>query len=449
MASIQKNSKNTAPRVTLPGTQFHRVRKTIQYLCVTVFILLPLSDVMRVDLVRQRFYFFGAELWISEFSIIFFTMMFLWILIAAMAMIYGRFYCGYLCPQMIFSEAANAIEKAIARRVDRKLTDLSPRARRLLTLGPLYVILLPASVFFSFVFVSFFIPPVDLIHRLLSFDIRTAGSLFGVSVTLLTFLDFAFLRQRFCTSICPYGYLQNMLADSHTLQVFFQDESGQCIHCDKCVRACPMGIDIRKSSHQLECTHCAECIDACSGVLGRMGRQTLIHYAWGDAGRSQAEERRWYRRIGFRDGKRIAVLVLLSLYATGIAVVINMRQPVLVRIMPNRITLYTRAPDGSIHNTFRLVATNRGKTDARVTLSLAGLRAAQIVGVPGAITLKPGDELQREFDVAAAGSAVDPGVNRLRILVHVDPGQKDQSLDETFIAPMEAASPATPAARPD
>ncbi len=442
-------SEIAPPRVTLPGTRFHRVRKTIQAVCVTIFILLPLFDVMRVDLVRQRFYFFGAELWISEFSIVFLTMMFLWVFVAAMAMIYGRFWCGYLCPQMIFSEAANTIEKRIARMVNRKLTDLSPPARRLLTLGPLYLILLPASVFFSFVFVSFFIPPVDLFHRLLSFDIRTAGGIVGASVTLLTFLDFAFLRQGFCTAICPYGYLQNMLADSHTLQVFFQDANGQCIHCDKCVRACPMGIDIRKSSHQLECTHCAECIDACSGVLGRMGRQTLIHYAWGDAGRSQAEERKWYRRIGFRDGKRIAVLVLLTLYATGLAIVINMRQPVLVRIMPNRITLYTKGQDGLIHNTFRLVASNRGKTDAKVTLSLAGLPAAHIVGVEDGFALKPGDELQREFDVAAADSAVTPGVNHLRILVHVDPGQKDQSLAETFIAPMESASPTSPAAKPE
>ncbi|MGD0632489.1 MAG: 4Fe-4S binding protein, partial [Terracidiphilus sp.] len=256
MATTQKPAKNAAPLVTLPGTKFHRVRKTVQSICVTIFILLPLFDVMRVDLTRQRFYFFGAELWISEFSIVFLTMMFLWIFIAAMAMIYGRFYCGYLCPQMIFSEAANWIERRIARTVTRKFTGLGARARRWLTLGALYLVLLPASVFFSFVFIAFFIPPADLFHRLLAVDLRTAGSLVGISVTLLTFFDFAFLRQRFCTAICPYGYLQNMLADSHTLQVFFQDGAGNCIHCEKCVRACPMGIDIRKSSDQLECTHC-------------------------------------------------------------------------------------------------------------------------------------------------------------------------------------------------
>ena len=445
MATSQGSPRIAAPRVTLSGTRFHRVRRTIQSICVSIFILLPLFDIMRVDLPRQRVYFFGAELWISEFSIIFLTMMFLWILVAAMAMIYGRFYCGYLCPQMIFSEAANAIEKRIGRLVRRKLSHFTPRTQQLLTLGSLSLVLLPASVFFSFVFVSFFIPPSDLFHRLLVFDIRTAGGLIGASVTLLTFLDFAFLRQRFCTAICPYGYLQNMLADNHTLQVFFQDDSGKCILCDKCVRACPMGIDIRRSSHQLECTHCAECIDACSGVLGRMGRQSVIHYAWGDAGRNASADRRWYRRIGFRDGKRIAILVLLLLYATGLAIVINMRQPVLVHIMPNRITLYSKGTDGLIHNTFRLVASNRGKTAASIALSLAGLPAARLIGFHEGVTLKPGETQQQEFDVAAADSSVTPGVNRLHILVHVS-GQKDQSLDETFIAPMESTPAAAPTA---
>ncbi len=365
-----------------------------------------------------------------------------------MAMIYGRFYCGYLCPQMIFSEAANTIEKHVAKLVNRSFSGLSSSARKVIAHAALYAILMPASIFFSFVFVSFFIPPADLFHRLLSFDIRTAGGIVGASVTLVTFLDFAFLRQTFCTAICPYGYLQNMLADKHTLQVFFQDESGGCIHCEKCVRACPMGIDIRKSSHQLECTHCAECIDACSGVLGRMGRQTLIHYAWGDSGRGAAAEHKWYRRIGFRDGKRVAILVLLTVYATGLAIVINMRQPVLVRIMPNRITLYTLGSDGLVHNTFRMVASNRGKQEARVTLSVADLASAQVAGDSNGIVLKPGDELQREFDLTASASSIAPGVNHLRILVHVDPGAKDQSLAETFIAPMdsEPSVPPTPKA---
>lgn len=435
-------------KIILPGTKYHRVRKTVQLICFLIFILLPLFNIVRFDIPHERFYFFGAELWISEFSIIFLALIFLMFTIAAVAMLYGRIYCGYLCPQMIFSEAANTVQSFITRNVNRKLSKLSTLTRRTVGTSVFSLVLLPAAVFVSFVFISFFVQPVDLFHRLISLDIRTSGGILGASVTLVTLLDFAFLRQRFCTAICPYGYLQNMLADSHTLLVHFHDATGKCIHCDKCVRACPMGIDIRKSSHQLECTHCAECIDACSGILGKLGRTCLIQYAWGNAENNAVEEHVWYRRIGLRDGKRIMVLLLMLLYASGLSIAISLRQPVLVRIMPNRITLYTKAPDGLIHNRFRLIAINRGKKEATVTITLADLPAAHLVGMQDGLVLQPGQSVQQEFEIAAPANAVTPGINHLRILTQVLPVQKPGEFDETFIAPMESAPLAAPGAKP-
>jgi len=445
---VQSGSASKPVKVILPGTQYHRVRKTVQLVCFIIFILLPLFNIVRFDIPHERFYFFGAELWISEFSIIFLALIFIMFSIAAVAMLYGRIYCGYLCPQMIFSEAANALESFLTRKVNRNLSGLSPLARKVISIALFSAVLLPAAVFVSFVFISFFVQPIDLFHRLLSLDIRTSGGILGASVTLVTLLDFAFLRQRFCTAICPYGYLQNMLADSNTLLVHFHDAEGKCIHCDKCVRACPMGIDIRNSSRQLECTHCAECIDACSGILGKLGRPSLIQYAWGDAGHNAIEEHSWYRRIGLRDGKRVVVLLLMLLYASGLAIAISLRQPVLVRIMPNRITLYTKAPDGLIHNHFRLVAINRGKLQAKLTISVVGLPAAHLVGLQDGVTLQPGQSLQQEFEIAAAANAVQPGVNHLRILTEVVPAQKSGEFDETFIAPMESAVTSAPSVKP-
>jgi polyferredoxin len=446
MTTLKVESSETKPaRITLPGARFHRVRKTVQLLCVVAFILLPLFNVMRFDLPRQRFYFFGAELWISEFSIIFLSLMFLMVTIAAVAMLYGRIYCGYLCPQMIFSEAANALEARIARAVKRKLPKLGKLAQRILATALFYTVLLPAAVFVTFVFVSFFVQPADLLHRLLSLDIRSAGGIVGASVTLLTVVDFAFFRQRFCTAICPYGYLQNMLADSHTLLVHYRDPASECIHCEKCLRACPMGIDIRRSSRQLECTHCAECIDACSQVLGKLGKPGLIQYAWGDSGYHAVQESSWYRRLGLRDGKRVAVLLLILVYAAGLTIAISLRQPVLVRVMPNRITLYNLESDGLIHNRFRLVAINRGPTDARVAVSLADLPAARILGMDSMVALKPGESVQREFDVAAPATAVGAGINRMRILTQVVPAQKTEEFAETFFAPAPLDSSSPPA----
>jgi len=446
MSTRSASPQAAPPKVTIPGSRYHRVRKTVQTICVLIFVVLPLFDIMRVDIPRQRFYFFGVELWISEFAILFLTMMFFWILIAAMAMIYGRFWCGYLCPQMIFSEAANTIEKGITRRVSRTFPNASDRARWWISKAAVYILGVPPSTFFAFVFVSYFVPPAELFHRLMAFDIRTAGGILGASVTAVTFFDFAFLRQRFCTAICPYGYLQSMLADKHTLLVHFHDPNHMCINCAKCVRACPMGIDIRKSSHQLECTHCAECVDACSGILGKLNRKTVIQYGWGDDTNSFVEEHKWYRRIGLRDGKRIVILMLLLIYATGLAIAIGLRKPVLVRIFPNRSELYTVGSDAQIHNHFRLLASNRGRVNATVTLSVSGLPSASLIGLDQTIALAPGDNIERQFDIASPASAAGLGINPITLHAQVTPTQTPLSFDENFIAPFEPAS--TPAARP-
>ena len=235
----------------------------------------------------------GESCWISEFGILFLSMMFLLFVIAAMAMIYGRIYCGYLCPQMIFSEASVSTENEI-RRLVNKYVNWDKQKRELLGRAIFLLLLRLVSVVLAFVFISYFVEPRDLFRRLMSLDIRTAGGIAGATTTLITFLDFWLLRQRFCTTVCPYGYLQGILGDGNTLLVHYRDPDHECIECKKCVRVCEMGIDIRNSPFQIECIHCADCIDACNEVLGRLGKKGLIHYSWGDRRR-----RTTYGRAGF------------------------------------------------------------------------------------------------------------------------------------------------------
>ena len=195
---------------------WHKLRKRVHLLCFAIFLALPFLNVMRFDIPRQRFYFFGYELWISEFSILFFSLMFLMFGIVVMSVIFGRVYCGYLCPQMIFSEASMALELKLRRRF---------KSRPRLGKAVLYTALAAASVVLAFVFIAYFVEPRDLARRLASLDLHTTAGISGAAVTLLTFVDFAFLRLRFCTTACPYGYLQGMLSDGKTLLVEYRDES--------------------------------------------------------------------------------------------------------------------------------------------------------------------------------------------------------------------------------
>ncbi|HTS60696.1 MAG TPA: 4Fe-4S dicluster domain-containing protein [Candidatus Acidoferrales bacterium] len=386
------------------GVNWHRVRRRVQVACFLVFMILPFLNVIRFDIPRQRFYFAGYELWISEFAIVFFALMFLMFLIVLMSVFFGRIYCGYLCPQMIFSEASAFFEQWLKRkRVPRpKLAFLA--------------VVAAGSVVLAFLFISYFAPP-----SLSLFGTSTAAGVCGAVVTLLTFLDFAFLRQKFCTTACPYGYLQGLLADDKTLLVQYQDSAHDCIECQKCVRVCPMGIDIRKSPFQIECVHCGECIDACESIMTRLHQRNLIGYTFG----------------GFRDAKRVVVLGVLLAYAGGLFAALSMRHEMLVRIDPMRETLYRVGTDGRIYNRFRFQIDNRGHKAGSVVFSIHQLPGAALAMETNPVRLDGGASTRGEFQISRPGGKGGELVTHFTILTATVPGREVSEFPMTFLAPGE------------
>jgi cytochrome c oxidase accessory protein FixG len=397
---------------------WHRIRKRVHVACFLVFLLLPFLNVVRFDIPRQRFYFFGYELWIDEFAIIFFALMFLMFLVVASSVFYGRIYCGYLCPQMIFSEASVALENRI-----RKWTVKRGMSRG--AVRPLfYAVVAVVSVALAFLFVAYFVEPRDLARRLIGLDVHTAAGITGAAVTILTFLDFTLVRLRFCTTVCPYGYLQGMLGDGNTLLVHYRDESHACIECKKCVRVCPMGIDIRESPFQIECVHCAECIDACDEVLGRLKKPGLIHYVWGERGPVAAGHRQPW------DARRIVVLLVLLGYAGGLFTALAMRKTILARVAPDRSVMYRVGADGRIYNRFRYTLANRGKEAAAVAFSARDLPGASFT--LNSISLHPGESARGEFEIST------PRSPHAALVTHFTIVAGDETIPMTFLAPPEA-----------
>ncbi len=400
---------------------WHQLRKRIHLLCFLAFLALPFCNVVRFDIPHQRFYFFGFELWINEFGIVFFAMMFLMFGIVVASVIFGRVYCGYLCPQMIFSEASQALELRLRRRFKS-----SPRIGNALFYGVLGI----ASVFLAFVFMSYFVEPRDLARRLMTFDIHTAAGISGAAVTLLTFLDFSFLRLRFCTTACPYGYLQGMLADGNTLLVEYHDEQHNCIECKKCVRDCPMGIDIRQSPFQIECVHCGECIDSCNTILARLKKPGLIRYAWGT------------RNLAPKspipvDAKRIILMVVLALYGTGLFAALSMRHAVLVRVAPDRAQLYRTGADGRIYNQFRYNIANRSHHSASVVFSLEHLPGATMSLPSNPVPVEPGQSVQGVFEISAPVAGRTEFVTHFSVCATNVQEGADDTFPMTFISPTE------------
>lgn len=428
---------NQQLKILPPVRHYHRLRKTIHFVCFLIFVALPFFNVMRFDIPRQRFYFAGQELWINEFAIIFFAMMFLLFTIAAASMLYGRIYCGYLCPQMIFGEAATSLETHLAKFINKRFIEWPAKNRKIAAGALLYTALLAGSVFLAFVFIAYFVEPRDLIRRLAALDIVTAAGIAGAATTLVTFLDFAFLRQRFCTTICPYGYLQGMFADKQTLLVTYRDGIGKekvCIECKKCVRVCHMGIDIRKSPFQMECIHCGECVEACDEVLARLKKPGLIHYTWGEQGENLGDRAKpWLQRIGLRDAKRVIVLLVMLFYASGLTVALSMRHLVQVRVNPDRATLFNAQPTGEIRNRFRLNIDNRGTEPTEVRIAIEGLPQAKVIG-QNPVPLVGGESVETTFEIEMPATAA-PGVSHFELITESSLQGTRNTHKMTFIAP--------------
>ena len=413
-----------------PGRSHKSLRKVIHLICFLIFLTLPFSNLMRLDIPRQRFYFAGAEVAISEFSILFFALMFMMFVVAAVAIVYGRLYCSYACPQMIFSEWSTSVE-AWAGRMAQKLL---PGRKVLLGRAIWLAILAAASVVLAFIFTSFFVEPRDLLHRLLHADLVSVGGITGASVTLLAFLDFTLVKQKFCTSICPYGYLQGMLQDRQSLLVAYQDPTNACIDCKKCVRVCEMGIDIRQGPYQIECVHCGDCIDACDEVLGKVGHPGLIHYSWGGAAASGAREP-FYRRWGFRDAKRWVILLVMVCYLSALGLALHLRRPVMVRISPDRTTLFQVSADGRVSNRVRMNLANRSSKGVNIQVWVEGLPNVQVGLERNPLVLAPGQALEQTFDVTVRPWAGAQELNPVRVMIQSSDQNAPEAADMMFIMP--------------
>ncbi|HVO50760.1 MAG TPA: 4Fe-4S dicluster domain-containing protein [Thermoanaerobaculia bacterium] len=400
--------------MALPGWtgRFAKQRRLVQLGFFAVFAVLPLFDLFRFDFTVSRFYFFRHEIWLDEWTLIWLALMFAMWLVAAASLILGRVYCAYACPQMVFSEYANdldALAKKVVRRISLKGREHA--AVRVVTLA----LLLPFSILFSLLFMAYFAPLPEVIRRLASFDVSPWIGLLGLLTAVLFFLDFAFLREKFCRSVCPYGLLQGILEDGRSLHVAYSEATGPCIQCNLCTRVCPMEIDIREGSFQIECTRCGNCIDACDLILGKRKRPGLLAFDFGRAGLKQ-----W-------DAKR--ALVGISTVGFGVALVlaIAFRQDVAFRLSP----VYMEQATGQTafaESRFLLRATNKGKAPVDLVVTSDGLPKDVVLDGLADPSVPAGTEKRFTITVRVPRAEVASSVVPFTLTVKA----KDQS--ETFPA---------------
>ena len=339
-------------------------RRLIQLSFLLVFVVLSLTGWLRFDFAAGRLHLFGAQIWLDEWALLWLALMFAMWLIAATSLLFGRVYCAYACPQMVFTELAHdldAIGQRLARRFDPKLRK---KVARGVSLGLLALI----SVAVSVLVLGYLAPLPEVLARPARLDVGLWIGLSGTLTAAVVFLDFAFVRERFCRSVCPYGLLQGLVEDGRSMHVVFDEATGPCIECKACVRVCPMEIDIRQGAFQIECTRCGSCVDACDTILARLPKPRPGLLA--------------FRLPGFSwqslDAKRVLVTVATAGFGVVFALAVATRDPLALRLSP----VYTAAApaDGTTaESQFLLRAANRGNAPVTLAVRPEGLPASATV----------------------------------------------------------------------
>ncbi|MCW5611545.1 MAG: cytochrome c oxidase accessory protein CcoG [Rubrivivax sp.] len=382
---------------------FARWRWTMVWLTQLVFYGTPWlrwddRQAVLFDLVDRRFHLFGLVLQPQE--LIFLALL---LVLSALALFFftavaGRLWCGYACPQTVYTEIFLWIERRVeGDRLARMQLDAAPwGAAKLARKAAKHAAWLAVALFTGFTFVGYFTPIHQLAGGLLAASLSPWESFWVLFYGFATYGNAGFLREQICKYMCPYARFQSTLIDGDSLVVAYDQVRGDprgsrsrkadprslglgdCIDCTMCVQVCPTGIDIRDGL-QNECIGCAACIDVCDDVMGKMGYAPgLIRYAT-DRGVRQGLSREQMLARVWRPRVWIYGALLLVLSAAFVAA-LAMRAGHTVDVQRDRGALARIVDAGWIENTYRVQIGNRGGTSHRYRIEATGLPVLNVQG---------------------------------------------------------------------
>ncbi|MBM3526798.1 MAG: cytochrome c oxidase accessory protein CcoG [Alphaproteobacteria bacterium] len=391
-----------------------------------------------VDFPGSRFYFFFIELWPQE--VYYFTGL---LILAAMALflmnaVAGRVWCGYLCPQTVWTDLFLAVERLVeGDRREHMRRDAGPwTAERLARAGVKHFLWLMIAWWTGGAWVLYFADAPTLVRDLATFQAPLIAYGWIGILTVTTYFLAGHLREQVCLYMCPWPRIQAALTDEHALNVTYRYDRGEprnslkksealrakgepvgdCIDCNQCVYVCPTGVDIRQGA-SLGCIQCGLCIDACDTVMAKIGRPArLIAYD---------TDLNIHRRQQGQPQRFDIVRMRTVLYAAVIAIVggvmlyaLATRTSESIAVIHDRNPMFVRLSDGAIRNAYTVRIVNKQLMSREFTLVVSGLPGAtvEIAGAPpradGRLMLAVGPDQTREFRVlvTSRSGALPPSV---------------------------------------
>jgi cytochrome c oxidase accessory protein FixG len=368
-----------------PSGRLYSYRKALSYaflamLFVGPWVRLPNGlPLLLFNVIERKFIILGSIFWPQDFFILLIALLTFIVFVSLFTVVYGRVFCGWVCPQTIFLEMVfrrveywfegdGSAQKALAR-ADWTWDKIWRKTGKQTVFGML-------SFLIANTFLAYIIGSDALVKLVTEPPAQHLGGLGAMIIfTGVFWWVFAWFREQVCTIACPYGRLQSVLLTKDSLVVAYDYQRGEprekvhkgqerpfgdCIDCHQCVQVCPMGIDIRNGT-QLECTNCTACIDACNHIMEQVDLpKGLIRV---DSENHIAERTAW--RLTGRIRAYSAVLLLMIV---GLTTLLATRPNVAATILRTPGQLYQKTARGTVTNLYNVSVIN--KTDAVQTIEL-------------------------------------------------------------------------------
>ncbi len=423
IATVDKAGKRIWVFPKKPKGQYTNYRIWLSYVYLAVFFALPFIKVngepwILLNILERKFTLFGLHFAPQDFYLFAIAMLILVVFIIAFTVIFGRLFCGWICPQTVFMELVfRRIEYAIDGdyNAQKKLDGAPWDSHKIIKRVFKHAIFLAISILISNYFLAYIIG-MDEVLMIVSEPIalHMSGFIAMIIFSFVFYIVFSGLREQVCTTICPYGRLQGVMLDQKSLVVAYDyirgeprgkikkstpmpkvaalatetaaaqsgddflnsmaSNMGDCIDCKLCIHVCPTGIDIRNGT-QLECVNCTACMDACDEVMEKVERpKGLI--------RIDSIEGIETGKRNFFNARSIAYMAVLTLLIGIEVALFTMRADVSVLLMRTGGLLSQENEDGTVSNLYKYQMINKTSKDYQLELRMLSPTSGsfQVVG---------------------------------------------------------------------
>jgi cytochrome c oxidase accessory protein FixG len=388
---------------------FRRLKWAILGVCLSIYYFLPFvrwdrgphlpDQAVLIDFERKRFYFFFIELWPQEVYYLTGLLVLAALILFLMNALAGRLWCGYLCPQTVWTDLYLQVERVFeGDRRERMQRDAARWSAGTwgLKISKHFVWIMIAW-WTGGAWVLYFADAPTLVRELASFEAPIAAYVWIGILTFTTYALAGFMREQVCLYMCPWPRIQAALTDQEALNVAYRHDRGEprmgaklaqkaraagepagdCVDCKQCVAVCPTGIDIREGA-QLGCIQCGLCIDACDTIMQKLSRETgLIGYD-----NTQRIEARAacapVPRTRFFRARTLLYFGIIVFVGGAMLYQLATRSFIELGVIHERTPLYTVLRDGSVRNTYTLRIANKRGEERLVAITTNGPGGTEI-----------------------------------------------------------------------